>query len=414
MACPVQTNGETPNRAPAIDLSAFEWDSVDPKCNVHTLRRQASQLKLVPNPLLDVIHEFKGTYTGTGFNLIFRPNNAHGTTFPKPVNPPPPAVPNDNVLELNLTQETLAFSKPLGRVPNRGSGSQRDIFLTGVPYLQTINDVTNRHSGKADGEPVGIHAEPGVWMHVPATKTDPPLGASLVRMGSIPHGTTINAQCLAPSTTFRGSPQIPPVDITPFPIGNPTGKIPFPSQQVVNDGTSRIPQDLSKFVETGAITQDMLNDPNTVLRNANKGKKITETVVFTVSTIPASPELGGGVANIAFLQGSAPVGASGGPNALAVQMSATFWIETMEHEVEVPRWQPGQEPLRLQPRGLRLGAHGPTFVVHPEREVNEPHTTTVTYTQIQYSQTVLLNFAGLTWPHVSVATLVPAEKHVSL
>jgi hypothetical protein len=28
--------------------------------------------------------------------------------------------------------------------------------------------------------------------------------------------------------------------------------------------------------------------------------------------------------------------------------------------------------------------------------------------QIQYSQTVNLNFNGLTWPHVSVATLVPA------
>jgi hypothetical protein len=29
--------------------------------------------------------------------------------------------------------------------------------------------------------------------------------------------------------------------------------------------------------------------------------------------------------------------------------------------------------------------------------------------QIQYSQQVLLNFNGLTWPHVSVATLVPAS-----
>ncbi len=28
--------------------------------------------------------------------------------------------------------------------------------------------------------------------------------------------------------------------------------------------------------------------------------------------------------------------------------------------------------------------------------------------QIQYSQKVMLDFAGLTWPHVSVASLVPA------
>jgi hypothetical protein len=30
-------------------------------------------------------------------------------------------------------------------------------------------------------------------------------------------------------------------------------------------------------------------------------------------------------------------------------------------------------------------------------------------TQIQYSQEVILNFNGLSWPHVSVASLVPAD-----
>lgn len=33
----------------------------------------------------------------------------------------------------------------------------------------------------------------------------------------------------------------------------------------------------------------------------------------------------------------------------------------------------------------------------------------VFYTQIQYTQTVLLNFNGLTWPHVSVANFVPND-----
>jgi hypothetical protein len=28
------------------------------------------------------------------------------------------------------------------------------------------------------------------------------------------------------------------------------------------------------------------------------------------------------------------------------------------------------------------------------------------YLQLQYTQTVLLNFLGLSWPHVSVATLL--------
>jgi len=35
---------------------------------------------------------------------------------------------------------------------------------------------------------------------------------------------------------------------------------------------------------------------------------------------------------------------------------------------------------------------------------------TVTYTQIQYSQLVILNFTGLGWPHISGANLVPAEE----
>ena len=30
-------------------------------------------------------------------------------------------------------------------------------------------------------------------------------------------------------------------------------------------------------------------------------------------------------------------------------------------------------------------------------------------TQIQYSQEVILNFRGKSWPHVSVASLVPAD-----
>jgi hypothetical protein len=33
----------------------------------------------------------------------------------------------------------------------------------------------------------------------------------------------------------------------------------------------------------------------------------------------------------------------------------------------------------------------------------------VTTKQIQYSQMVLLNFNGLSWPHVSVASLVPTD-----
>jgi hypothetical protein len=357
---------------------------------------------------LGVLENFTGTFAGTGFNTIFRPNSAAPTTttFPNPVTPAPPTPPSENVLELNLTKETLSFSNPLGNVPNRGLESQNDIFLNGVPYVQAISDVTNSATGKGDGPPTAIHFEPGLWMHIPATTTRPVLANSLVRMASIPHGTTINAQSLEPSTSFRGPPTIPPVSITPFVIGSsPPHLITFASQTAANTDTPRIPQDLTKFIATGTITQPILNDPNTVLRDAIAGQTITNTIVFTVSTIPQSPEFGGGTDNVAFLLGDA---ASANPNANAVKMTATFWIETVEHKIVIPVFKVGDPPLKISPAAVRPGQTVPIFDVAPPREIPKPITITVTSTQIQYSQVVFLNFAGLTWPHVSVATLVPS------
>lgn len=356
---------------------------------------------------LGVLTNFTGTFTGSGFNLIFRPNSGppNGTTFPNPVSPPPPTPPSENLLELNLTTETLSFSNPLGSVPNRGLEAQNDIFLNGVPYVQAISDVTNPATGKADGVPSGIHFEPGLWMHVPATTTDPVLGESLVRMASIPHGTTINAQGLAPTSSIAGPPTIPAMDITPTVIGT-SNKIPFAAQNASATNTPRLPQDLTKFIAAGTITQAILTDPNIVLRNANKGKTITKTTVFTVSTVPSAPELGGGTANIAFLQG-ASTGTNPGPNANAVQASATFWIEVVQDKITVPVHKPGDPPLTIPAPSPQPGAQVPTFLVNPPHEITQPKTITVTSTQIQYSQNVFLNFAGLTWPHVSVATLIP-------
>jgi hypothetical protein len=47
--------------------------------------------------------------------------------------------------------------------------------------------------------------------------------------------------------------------------------------------------------------------------------------------------------------------------------------------------------------------------VNSAAPITRETTVEVSYVQIQYTQTVLLNFNGLSWPHVSVATLVPAE-----
>jgi hypothetical protein len=340
-------------------------------------------------PSLGPLSAFAGTFQGVGFNTIFRPDNkVTPTSLPAPVV-------GDNVLELNLTQETLSFSPSLGSVPNRGE-VQGDIFLNGVPYLQAIQDVT------VPSQPVGIHFEPGLWMAVPST-TDPAEGPTLVRMASIPHGTTVVAQ--GRSFPVTGKPDIAAVDITPFQTGKPGSKIPFPSQTAANKDTARIPQDLTSFAAAGTITQAMLTDPATVLRNHIASQTIASTQVIVVSTDPASPLFGGGTDNIAFLLAEP---AATAPNANAVTMDAVFWIETVEFTIEVPVFEPGQPPLTIPGETGAAGQPAPEFLVSPPIPIKAPRQISVTATQIQYSQQVLLNFNGLTWPHVSVATLVPA------
>ena len=343
-------------------------------------------------PSLGPLTAFTGTFRGSGFNMIFRPDNPQTpTVLPIPVNG------SDNVLELNLTLETLSFSPSLGSVPNRGE-VQGDIFLNGVPYLQVISDVT------VPTQPVGIHFEPGLWMAVPST-TDPNEKTTVVRMASIPHGTTIEAQ--GTSFPVAGPPTIAPVNITPFRTGQPQtppNEIRFPSQTATNKDTARIPQDLTSFVAAGTITQAMLDDPNTFLRNHISSQTITSTTVIAISTDPASPLFGGGTDNIAFLLGNPSASA---PNAQALRMEAVFWIETVEYYIEVPIFQPGQPPLIIPAETGAEGQPVPEFLVNPPIPVTAPRTIKVSAPQIQYSQQVFLNFNTLTWPHVSVATLVP-------
>jgi hypothetical protein len=365
-----------------LEPSGFRFGEVS---SLTTLRDRVSSV-----PSLGPLSAFTGTFHGSGFNTIFRPDLGTPTQLPIPVTG------SDNLLELNLTQETLSFSPSLGSVPNRGE-VQPDIFLNGVPYLQVISDVT------VPSQPVGIHFEPGLWMAVPAT-TDPAEGPTVVRMASIPHGTTIEAQ--GTSSTINGKPTIAAVDITPFAIGQPNNKIPFPSQTASNKETARIPQDLTSFVAAGTLTQAMLTDPNTLLRNHIASQTITSTTVITISTEPAAPLFGGGTDNIAFLLGNSSASA---PNADAVKMQAVFWIETVEFTIEIPVFEPGQPPLSIPAETGAAGQPVPEFQVNPPIPITAPRTIKVTVPQIQYSQQVLLNFNGLSWPHVSVATLVPAS-----
>lgn len=380
---------------PALERTrGFRWGQVPPVrglglAAVRSLGLAAEAAQ--PEPDLGAIASFTGTFKGTGFNTIFRPQDFAVTPTPLPN---PTHGPDDNILELNLTEETLSFSSALGSIPNRGM-VQGDVFLNGIPYLQTINDVSD------PAQPVGIHFEPGVWLSVPPT-TAPAEGATLVRMASIPHGTTIEAQ--GTSFTVAGGPVIKPVDITPFPIGNPGGPFRFPSQDVNDTGTFRVPQDLTSFIAAGTITQAILDNPNLIIKNRADAQNITSTTVIVINTNPEDPLFGGGTDNIAFLLGDKTATA---PNANAIQMTATFWIETVSEQITVPACSPDQ-PVIVQGS---TGAGNPvaSFAVTPATEITADTQIDVTYTQIQYTQTVFLNFNGLTWPHVSVATLVPND-----
>jgi hypothetical protein len=179
----------------------------------------------------------------------------------------------------------------------------------------------------------------------------------VARLANIPHGTSLVAQgtALPPITT---APNIAAVSITPFGIAPPHKPVPFPESNLAILTPFRTdPEDIPR------VTQPMVDDPNTVLRLGLEGKNVISTVTLKISTQPLIPSSsGGGTSNIAFLQGAA-----GGPNASAAQVDAIFWLETLE-----------------EPDGR---------ILH----------------QLQYTQTVLLNFNGLSWPHVSVATLIKQQ-----
>ena len=404
------------------------------------------RLQLAPEAAPFPLAQFQGAYAGNGFNMIFRPRPAKDKTeFPTP---PAKGDPTDNILELNLTTEQLTFGGTIGEIPNRGLifNGQPDIFLAGLPYLQTVQDVTNIDTGKGDSpSPTGIHFEPGMWLSVPECISNPKNGASVVRMASIPHGTTINAQGLAPqqvtTTRLGGAPGPPTLDIldtTPFQLGNFNKKVnpnPFRSMTAENADTPRIPQNLQNFINSGTITTAIIRNPNLVLQNVINDQTIIENISFEVTTGPSTGPFsaklnGGGTTNISFLAGTqSPITTASPvignmPNAHADFMTSKFWIETVAYQVVVPRLTTTDRVLLKPTMPKGSSAPTPVFVITPPPTVHttpvESKTITIPGIQIQYSQTVNLNFGPpgdpakqppgiLTWPHVSVATLVPSD-----
>jgi hypothetical protein len=274
------------------------------------------------NPL-GPLANLPGTWGGSGFNTIWRPNSTPG---------------QDHFLELNVTSDSIQFDAINGPIPNRGL-LQQDINMFGLTYVQQISD---------SNLDAGLHIEPGIWAVAPTT-SNPAEGPTVVRMASIPHGTTMLAQ--GTSSTAAGAPTIPNINILPFSIGSPGATFNFQEQDLSVASNFRSPA-----AQLVGVTQAMVNNPNSLLQAAIAGQTILSTTTLQVTTATVSPLTGGGTANTSFLDGSA-----GRPNAMSATVTATFWIETVQGS--------------------------PNFF------------------QLQYSQLVLLNFNTLSWPHVTVGTL---------
>jgi hypothetical protein len=290
-----------------------------------------------PDPL-GALAELEGTWTGHGFNAIWRPH--HKT--------------QDRFLELNLTDETLAFTRVNGPIPNRGL-AMPDIEMFGLTYMQQISETSTG---------AGLHIEPGIWASVPHT-TDPSVPRSVVRMASIPHGTVVLAQGVA--EIHQGGPQhIPDNNIFPFFVGQPRPKNSDFQITATNFPEINLARPTSFRFVAPAVNQSIVTNPNSVLQQALQksleGTTMKSRTFLHVSTTHNIIKAGGGTANTAFLAAS---GNPPGGNAKATQVEATFWIETI------------------------AGIGG-----QPDKH------------QLQYTQLVMLDFNGIHWPHVTVGTLV--------
>jgi hypothetical protein len=249
--------------------------------------------------------------------------------------------------------------------PHFGQGSDRFVELNltreTLEFTTIGSPIPNRGSDQADINLRGVtylqqisdaktngalHIEPGIWLHIPPT-TAPAEPESVSRLACVPHG---DAACaVGTASNVSGKPKIEPVNTVPFAEGEkaPAPGTPnsFPEYDLSKPSQFRTSPNL-----LGGISQDMVNDPTVALRHALHAQSIAETQTLSVTS---HKDKGGGVHNIPFIT----------QNANASFMNAIFWIERVE------------------------GPNG-------------------NFLQLQYVQTVLLDFKGLHWPHVSVATLL--------
>jgi hypothetical protein len=285
---------------------------------------------------------------GNGFSLV---------SLPDPTKDPPFR------LKLNATKEILTLTSVGGKIPDAPN-----MEFLGLHYFQQISDASTS---------AALHLEPGIWL-VPVPKDskpkDPKEEVNIVRLSTIPHGTSLLAQGLAPPTCHPKPPDLAPVSCKDPPNIGPANAIPFtldPEFGYRWDVTDPkyIEPFLSATLPPGIPAGASVN-PNIILVRGLENLDIRETITFKVSATPVADidkarvagGIGGdGLLNIPFLAA----------NANATSFASTFWIETVSDD--------------------NLPVSDPNHREH---------------SQLQYSQTAILDFGGLKWPHITVGTLI--------
>lgn len=245
-------------------------------------------------------------------------------------------------LQLNMLREVIEFTTIGSPVFNRGS-EQEDMAIYGVTYMHRVTDDT---TGGA------LHIEPGMWLNIPPTVV-PAADASIARLGTIPHGNAFCTVGFVQEAEYDRIPEIPPANVIPFPIGG--SPLPPGSANPYEEYNLSLPSTMRSQPLPPEITQTLINDPNQMLRDTletqvNKEGKVLNWITRLITQTADEKAIG----NIPFITA----------NANTLNFESVFAIESVTDSC-------GDEFL-----------------------------------QLQYSQTALINFRGMSYPHVSVGTLI--------
>jgi hypothetical protein len=242
---------------------------------------------------------------GAGFNMISLP-----------------FAPEDGALDyrllVNRYNETLEFDLVDKAVANRGiergdSLTETDQFVVTLDYMQSVVQVAAAdfpESGLAGESGLGIHREPGLWLHMKNHCID---GMDIARLSTVPHGDSVLA--LGSSRVIDGPPGIPAVDAL--------------VQGATTDLEHPYMSPYKHFHDNPFEGQFDPLKPQAVLEQANAAVEIVRTIELSVDTQAST----GGISNTPFVN----------KQANASQMQSIFWIQELAEQDEQ-----GRPKMRLQ------------------------------------------------------------------